>query len=94
MITYDSLYTLYVQMVWSPCGCCHGCRAKIAFRRDPSLIGQVLSRWHATGTYPQSPSWLEVIPHDVSSRWVTEIQAGLEAATAYIPEMPMESDRG
>jgi len=82
LIAYEAQDTLYVEMVWSEHRCCQGCRARISFADNPRLVGAVLDVWRATGTYPQSPSWVEPIPWYEYMVRGNEIEAGLEAATA------------
>jgi hypothetical protein len=86
LITYDTLHKLYVEMVWGEC--CQGCRARLVFRLDPDVIGKALTCWYRTGKFPQSPSWLEGLPHYACFRWAAEIQAGLDAATAPAMNVP------
>jgi hypothetical protein len=91
LVTYPALHSLYLAMVWRERLRCQGCRAKISFERNPGVIGTVLDFWHKSGTFPQSPSWVEAIPHHLCNIWAEEIQAGLAAATAplmYVPAIP------
>jgi hypothetical protein len=80
LIAYGTLQELYCEMIWGEC--CQGCRARLAFMLNPGLIGKALTCWYTTGRYPQSPSWLESLPHYACSQWSAEIEAGLAAATA------------
>jgi len=89
LIAYDAPDVLYLEIVWSERQCCRGCRAKISFQYDPGLIGTVLDFWHRTGSFPQSPSWVEAVPRQQCTMWGEEILAGLEAATA--PEICFSS---
>lgn len=82
LVAYDAQDTLYIEMVWSEHRCCQGCRARISFADNPGLVGAVLEVWQATGTYPQSPSWIEAIPWYEYMARGKEIEAALEAATA------------
>jgi hypothetical protein len=82
LITFGGLDAIYVEMVWAERRCCQGCRAGIAFRRNPATIGAILDAWHGSGDYPQSPSWVEAIPAQQYNLWPKEIEAGLKAATA------------
>jgi hypothetical protein len=82
LVTYDAQDTLYIEMVWSEHRCCQGCRARISFADNPGLVGTVLEVWRATGTYPQSASWIEAIPWYEYMARGQEIEAALEAATA------------
>lgn len=79
LITYDTLNTLYYELVSSGRKCCQGCRAKTSFEQNPGLIGLFLDFWYRTGAFPQSPSSLEAIPQSIFSLWTKEIQAALEA---------------
>jgi hypothetical protein len=82
LVAYDEQLALYTEMVWSAYGCCQGCRARASFEDNPGLVGAVLEVWRMTGAYPQSGSWVEVIPwHQYIVRG-REIDAALQAATA------------
>ena len=82
LIAYYAQDALYQDMVWSESQCCRGCRARASFARNPGLVGAILDVWRETGSYPQSPSWVEAIPWYQYVVWGDAIQAGLEAATA------------
>ena len=79
LIDYDTLGIVYHEMVWSKRKCCQGCRAKISFQQDPSLIGLFLDYWYRTGNFPESASWLDAIPSEQFNLWAKEIRAALEA---------------
>jgi hypothetical protein len=91
LITCRSLDALYMDIVWKRGQCCQGCRARIAFVRDPDLIGTVLDDWYKTGNFPQSSSWVKAIPPLQCNVWAKQILAGLEAATAPTMNVPSVS---
>jgi len=78
-ITYDNLNVLYRELVSSDASCCQGCRAKITFERNPGLIGLFLDFWYRTGSFPESPSWMEAIPPHLFNLWPKELKAALRA---------------
>jgi hypothetical protein len=88
LILYDAPDTLYVEIVWSERQCCRGCRARIMFERNPTLIETVLEHWYRNDSFPQSPSWIEAIPWHQCTMWAERIHAGLEAATAPMMRFP------
>jgi len=69
-ITYDSLNSLYRELVRSDVKCCQGCRAKITFERDAGLIGLFLDFWYRTGSFPRSSSWMEAVPQHLFRAFV------------------------
>lgn len=82
LVAYDEQLALYTEMVWSAHRCCQGCRARVSFAENPGLVGAVLEVWRMTGSYPQSASWIEVIPWYQYMVRGKEIEAALQAATA------------
>jgi hypothetical protein len=48
--------------------------------QNPGLIGVFLDFWYRTGTFPQSPSWLEAIPRQQFTLWDREIRSFLAMA--------------
>jgi hypothetical protein len=82
VIIYCAIPALYQDLVLSERQACQGCRAKITFERNPSMIGVFLHFWYTTATFPQSPSWLEAIPQCQCNIWLKEIKAGLKAGGA------------
>jgi hypothetical protein len=91
LIVYGTPDALYLAMVWCERQCCRGCRARISFEHNPNLIGKVLDHWLKTGSFPQSPSWVEALPWPQCMIWAKEIQIGLEVATAPIMYAPSRS---
>lgn len=79
LIICDTLGIVYREMVWSRHKCCEGCRAKVSFEQDPTLIGVFLGYWYRTGNFPESTSWLETIPPEQFTLWAKAIRAALEA---------------
>ncbi len=79
LIAHDSLEALYQEMVCRDPQCCQGCRARLTFEREPGLVGMFLDFWYRTGKFPDSDSWLEVIPHLQLSLWGKEIKAVLKS---------------
>jgi hypothetical protein len=73
LISYDTLASLYHEMVSCERRCCQGCRAKISFEHDPGLIGLFLDFWYRTGSFPQSSSWMEAIPQTPLNIWAKQI---------------------
>jgi hypothetical protein len=57
------------EMVRSERKCCQGCRAKISFEKNPWLIGVFLDFWCRTGNFPESESWLAVVPQKQFNLW-------------------------
>jgi hypothetical protein len=61
LITYDTLGVVYREIVLSERKCCQGCRARISFERNPTLLRVFSDFWHRTGNFPESESWIEAI---------------------------------
>jgi hypothetical protein len=43
-------------------GRCQGCRAGLAFKRNPGLAGLFIDFWARANTWPQSDSWMDSMP--------------------------------
>lgn len=56
--TFSSLAALSLA---EQAGGCQGCRAKVAFARNPGLIGLFVYFWEKHG-YPKSSSWTASVP--------------------------------
>lgn len=70
LITCDTIGIVCREMVLSEQMCCQGCRAKISFEKNPWLIGVFLDFWCRTGNFPESESWLAVVPQKQFNLWV------------------------
>ncbi len=77
-IIYDTLDSLYHELISSDRKCCQGCRARTSFERNPELVGLFLDFWYRTGAFPQSTSWLEAIPQTHFILWAKEIRAAFK----------------
>ena len=77
-VTYATAEALHRELRGAMTAGCQGCRAKRSFEQNPGLIGVFLDFWYRTGTFPQSPSWLEAIPPSQFNLWGREIRAVLQ----------------
>ncbi len=62
LVTYETIKTVYREVVLSERKCCQGCRARISFEKNPRFVGLFLDFWCRTNHLPESASWLLRFP--------------------------------